>query len=83
MSIVKRSAAILVTAAAAMALTAGSANALPVLPVLGDPAEVVETALTTEEGCAYPGLLVIVVAQVSPDAVEGCGYFERDPAFEG
>lgn len=78
MKIVKRTAAVLITAAAAMAISAGPAAALP---VLGDPDELVRTALTTKEGCAYPGILVPVIAQVSPDAVEGCGYFERDPAF--
>lgn len=81
MKIVQRSAAILVTAAAALALGAGAASAGPVLPIIGDPQEVVETGLSTREGCKYPGFLVIAVAQVSPDEVQGCGYFERDPAF--
>lgn len=83
MNLVQRSAAVLATAAATLTIGAGVASAEPVLPVIGDPVEVVETGLSTKDGCKYPGFLVIAIAQVSPDEVEGCGYFERDPAFEG
>lgn len=78
MTLVKRSAVVLATTAAALVLGAGAASAGPVLPVVGDPEEIVETGLSTKEGCKYPGFLVIVIAQISPEEVEGCGYFERD-----
>ena len=39
-----------------------------------------DDALTMKEGCAYQGILVPVIAQISREAVEGCGFFETDPA---
>lgn len=40
-----------------------------------------EDATTQKEGCAYTPLLVPVVANVfGHEPVEGCGYFENDPA---
>ncbi len=75
-----------IAGAAALALTlgtAGTASAQTPLPVLGDPQEFLNTALTQKEGCAYPGILVPVIAQISREAVLGCGYFETDPAFPG
>lgn len=68
----------------AMALgTGGTAAAQEAGDPLKGVNDLVNQALSTKEGCKYPGLLVIVVAQVSREEVEGCGYFETDPAHPG
>lgn len=72
------------TAACVLALAAsGTASAQgtvdPSDPV-GSLPGLLEDALSQKEGCDYPGILVPVVAQVSREWVEGCGFFETDPA---
>lgn len=72
------------TAACALGLSvAGAASAQgtvdPTDPV-GSLPGLLEDALTQQEGCDFPGILVPVIAQVSREAVEGCGFFETDPA---
>ena len=70
-----------IAGAAALALgTGGTAFAQAPVNPLGNPQEVLNTALTKKEGCDYPGALVPVVALLSYDAVYGCGYYEYDPA---
>lgn len=78
----RRRAGIVGAAAIALALgTGGTALAQAPPSPLGDVQGFLDMALTQKEGCDYPGVLVPVVAQISYDAVYGCGYYENDPAY--
>lgn len=66
----RRRAGIAGAAALALALgTGGTAFAQAPVNPLGNPQEILNTALTKKEGCDYPGALVPVVALLSYDAV--------------
>ncbi len=56
-------------AGAAALGTGGTAFAQAPVNPLGNPQEVLNTALTKKDGCDYPGALVPVVALLSYDAV--------------
>lgn len=77
----RRGAAVAGAAALALALGApGAASAQTPAGPVGDVEGFLTTALTKKEGCDYPGAVVVVIAQISREAVYGCGYFEDDPA---